>query len=319
MNLPKFALSILFCLLFVGAFAETVKDREGSIRDDRAKMSGSTRWIYNDVDKGFAVAKQTGKPLMVVIRCVPCLACMGIDTQVLLENDELTPLMDQFVRVRVINANALDLSLFQFDYDLSFSTLFFNADGTVYGRYGSWAHQKDPEYKATASFGRAMEAALEIHSNYPSNRFSLAGKQGKPARYKTAIDMPGLKGKYHLDLNWEGKVVKSCVHCHEIGDAQRLSYRNHNRPIPEMLIYPFPAPRVIGVELFGDDIAKIKAVLKHSPASAAGLKANDHIIALDGQPLISTADLSWAFHHAPDSGQIPVLLKRGGADPNNRS
>ena len=24
-------------------------------------------------------------------------------------------------------------------YDLSFSTLFFNGDGTIYGRYGSWA------------------------------------------------------------------------------------------------------------------------------------------------------------------------------------
>jgi hypothetical protein len=39
--------------------------------------------------------------------------------------------------VRVINANSLDLAKFQFDYDLSFSTIFFNADGTVYGRFGS--------------------------------------------------------------------------------------------------------------------------------------------------------------------------------------
>ena len=73
-----------------------------------------------------------------VLRCVPCLACAGIDAQVLLQETELAPLLDQFVCVRVINANALDLSLFQFDYDLSFSTLFFNGDGTVYGRYGSW-------------------------------------------------------------------------------------------------------------------------------------------------------------------------------------
>ena len=31
----------------------------------------------------------------------------------------------------VINANTLDMSRFQFDYDLSFSTMFFNADGTA--------------------------------------------------------------------------------------------------------------------------------------------------------------------------------------------
>jgi len=71
--------------------------------------------------------------------CVPCPACAGIDAQVLSEND-ITTLLEQFVCVRVLNANALDLNLFQFDYDLSFSTLFSNADGTVYERYGSWRH-----------------------------------------------------------------------------------------------------------------------------------------------------------------------------------
>jgi hypothetical protein len=29
-----------------------------------------TRWIYDDLDKGFEAAKNTGKPLLVVIRCV---------------------------------------------------------------------------------------------------------------------------------------------------------------------------------------------------------------------------------------------------------
>ena len=28
-------------------------------------------WIYDDVDKGFAEAKKTGKPLLVSFRCVP--------------------------------------------------------------------------------------------------------------------------------------------------------------------------------------------------------------------------------------------------------
>lgn len=28
-------------------------------------------WIYNDLDKGFAEAKAAGKPLMVVLRCIP--------------------------------------------------------------------------------------------------------------------------------------------------------------------------------------------------------------------------------------------------------
>ena len=73
----------------------------------------------------------------------------------------LVPLLDQFVCVRVINANTIDLSLFQYDYDLSFSAIMFNGDGTIYGRYGSWLHQKDPLNKTTASFKKALEATLD--------------------------------------------------------------------------------------------------------------------------------------------------------------
>lgn len=119
--------------------AESVKDREGAVRRDRAAMENDKRWIYNHYRQGLAEAKQLGKPALVVLRCVPCLACAGIDASVL--NDPgLAPLLDQFVCVRVINANDLDLSLFQVDFDLSFSAVFFNGDGTVYGRYGSWVH-----------------------------------------------------------------------------------------------------------------------------------------------------------------------------------
>src|SRR5207244_1520533 len=134
-------LPFVAALLAAASFAETVKDREGAVRNDRAAMEKDARWIYNDVGRGFSEARRTGKPLLVVLRCVPCLACMGIDASVLTK-PELAPWLDQFVCVREMNANALDLALFQFDYDLSFSTLFFNADGTIYGRYGSWTHQK---------------------------------------------------------------------------------------------------------------------------------------------------------------------------------
>src|ERR1043165_6663430 len=172
MKAQAFLNSFVYGFTLVCASAETVKDREGSVRADRAKMENNSHWIYNDWRKGFEEARSTGKPLMVVLRCVPCMACMGIDAGVLTE-PELQPLLDKFVRVRVINANALDLSLFQFDYDLSFSTMFFNGDGTVYGRYGSWTHQKNSQDKTTAGFKKALEAALRIHNGYPANKSSL--------------------------------------------------------------------------------------------------------------------------------------------------
>lgn len=42
-------------------------------------MAKNDRWIYNDVDAAFAKAKTEKKPVLVVLRCVPCLACVSIN------------------------------------------------------------------------------------------------------------------------------------------------------------------------------------------------------------------------------------------------
>ena len=303
-------LALTGILLTSFSFAETVKDREGSVRKDKAAMENDARWGYNDVDRGFAEARRTGKPLLVVLRCVPCLACAGIDASVLNE-PELTPLLDQFVCARVINANALDLSLFQFDYDLSFSAILFNGDGTIYGRFGSWRHQKDQHEKSTAGFKTAMQGALELHRGYPANKAALAGKQGKPMPYKTPVNIPTLDGKYRLQLDWQGKVVASCVHCHQIGDALRLVQRKKLEPIPENLVYPMPAPETLGLVLAAGAAARVEAVVPGSLAAQAGFRSGDDIVVLDGQPLLSIADASWVLHHAPESGALEVSVRRG--------
>src|SRR5206468_11794008 len=50
-----------------------------------------------------------------------------------------------------------------------------------------------------------------------------------------------------------------------------------------------------------------------SMAAKAGLQAGDELTTLDGQPLISIADVSWALDRAPDGGTLAVGLKRGEA------
>ena len=305
-------LAFATALLTAPSRGEAVKDREGAVRKDRTALEYDARWIYNDFRAGFAKAKETGKPLLVVLRCVPCLACAGIDAQVL-EEKSLAPLLDQFVCVRVINANALDLSLFQFDYDLSFSTMFFNGDGTVYGRYGSWTHQHDPLDRTTAGFSRALEGALALHRGYPANKTSLAGKQGGPVPFKTPVEIPGLAGKYKAELDWEGKVEQSCVHCHQVGDAFRTSYREQGKAVPEEWVFPFPKPETIGLALAPDHAARVESVAAGSIAAAAGLRAGDELISLGGQLLISPADVSWLLHRFSGAGKILAVVKRGSA------
>ncbi|MDZ4289577.1 MAG: Trx7/PDZ domain-containing (seleno)protein [Prosthecobacter sp.] len=293
-------------------FADAVKDREGAVRQDRAKLEGDKRWIYDDYARGFAEAKKTGKPLLVVLRCVPCLACMGIDAQVLLEEAELAKRLDQFVCVRLINANALDLALFQFDYDLSFTTMFFNADGTVYGRYGSWTHQKNSQETATLGYRKALDAALAIHKGYPGNKDALAGKQGLATAFKTTTEIPMLAAKYKPQLDWEGKVVGSCVHCHMIGAAYQTWYRSKREPMPETWLHPWPEPETIGLTLVSEEIARVGEVAPDSPAAKAGLQAGDEIVSFNGQPLVSIADVSWALHRAPGSGMLAIEVTHEG-------
>ncbi|MSU62231.1 MAG: PDZ domain-containing protein [Pedosphaera sp.] len=298
--------------LTIATHAETVADRKGAVLKDRATLENDPRWIYNDYERGFTEAKKSGKPLLVVLRCIPCLACAGIDAKVLLENTELSPVLDKFVCVRLINANALDLSRFQFDFDLSFTTMIFNGDGTLYGRYGSWTHQKDPREEATDGFRRTLESALAIHKSYPANKASLMGKQPRPTPFKTPVDMPTIQGKYTRNLDWEGKIVASCVHCHQINDAMRTVHRDRKERIPSNLVYPFPPPESIGLELALDHVARVKSVAKGSAADKAGLHAGDDIVSLDGQPLVSIADVSWALHQTPDTAALKAVVRRGG-------
>ena len=303
---------VLFFFVSLG-YAAAVKDREGAVRGDKAAMENDARWLYNDVDRGFAEAKRTGKPLLVVLRCVPCLSCVGLDAQVLTE-PALAPLLDQFVCVRLINANTIDLARFQFDYDLSFSTLFFNADGTIYGRYGSWVHQADPDAKETIGYRRALEGALALHRGYPANGSTLAGKQGAPTPFRTPVEIPELAKKYGRELNWGGNVVQSCVHCHQVGEAFRGYYREKGEPVPLDRIYPMPAAETIGLSLAPDQAATITAVAPDSIAARAGFRVGDEFVSFAEQPLISIADFSWVLHRAPEAGTLAAVVRREGKD-----
>jgi hypothetical protein len=47
------------------------EDRRQRVLDDRAAVQARGDWVYNDLGKGTEEAKRTGKPLLVVLRCIP--------------------------------------------------------------------------------------------------------------------------------------------------------------------------------------------------------------------------------------------------------
>jgi serine protease Do len=157
-----------------------------------------------------------------------------------------------------------------------------------------------------------MEAALRMHRDYGAVRASLAGKKVRQARYKTPRDYPSLAGKYGEAIDYEGKTAKSCMHCHQIREAERLVYRTAKGPIPDEVLFPYPDPAVLGLKMDPEAMAKVERVTPGSIAERAGLRVGDEITALAGQPLLSIADLQWVLHNAPAPSKLTAQVRRDG-------
>ncbi|MBX9584307.1 MAG: PDZ domain-containing protein [Gemmataceae bacterium] len=301
-------------VLPVAVPAAAQNPREKKVRDDQVNVEADGYWVYNDLPKALAEAKKAGKPVVVVLRCIPCEECVKLDDAVVDTDPVLRPLLDQYVRVRVVSTNGLDLSTFQFDTDQSFAVFLLNADGTVYGRFGTRSHRTNWVGDVSVEgLAKALEAGLELHRGYPANQAALAGKRGPAPRFPTPEAFPSLKGKYGPALATSGNVVPTCIHCHQIGDAARDLRRAKGEPMPEELLTPYPHPKSLGLVLDPKEKAAVREVKAGSPAGAAGFRAGDAIRTLDGQPIISIADVQWVLHRAaPGGATIKVGLVREG-------
>lgn len=307
---------ILLSLLAITILGSTLsaQTREEIVRGDKAKVEKEGFWMYNDIPGAFREAEKTGKPIVVVLRCLPCHECVKLDDELVDTDPVIRPLLEQFVCVRQVATNGLDLNLFQYDTDQSFAVFFLNADKTIYGRFGTRSHRTewmgDVSLKGLAL---ALQAALDLHADYANVKDSLAGKTGTPMEVASPELYPSLKDKFTDSLNYEGDVVKSCIHCHQIGDAQRAYYWYAKKPIPDKVLWPFPHPKSVGLIMDPNQLATVKDVSSDSVASDAGIQAGDVIKSLQGQPILSIADIQWVLHNVdPAGGTVPVTIDRDG-------
>jgi len=211
--------------------------------------------------------------------------------------------MDQFVCVRIVQAWGMDLSIFQFDWRLTWAVFLMNSDKAVYGRF-SPRHQEDVE-----GLRKAMEGALVLHKGYPGNKDELAGKKGIALPWKAPEEMPVIseKGKFQPA---EGK--KGCIHCHNVQEGATKSFKQAGQPIPERFFAPYPTPQRAGFMLDATEQTRVIDVTSGSPADQAGLKVGDKVGRFGGQPILSIADVQWVLWSSPDAGTIKAELDRGG-------
>jgi hypothetical protein len=301
----RLALTLAVCLALAPQDKEKV--REG-LKDTELKGS----WIYDDLEAGLAEAKSTGKPMLVVLRCVPCVTFKGFDQQVASRADaDLAALMDKFVCVRLVQGYGLDLSFFQFDYDLNWAVVLMNADRTIYGRYGSKTGEKGNAARVTIDgLRKALESALEFHKGYPGNAKEFEGKKGPAARWKSPELIPDMKNRPNA-VPADGTRQK-CIHCHMIREAELWTLRAAKEPIPETLLWAYPMPDAVGLSLDLKERATVKSVAEGSAADKGGFKAGDAIRRLQGQPILSVADVQWVLHNAKAPCTIEAEVEREG-------
>jgi serine protease Do len=202
----------------------------------------------------------------------------------------------------------VDLQRFQFDYDVSLVAILMHADGTIYGRYGTRASRvrTDDTHISPASFERALERGLKIHSQYPANRAALAGKQPRKVSLDKPEDAPELVAVAARPIT-----RSNCIHCHMAGEAL-LRDKAAKGELTASDIWLFPLPDNLGAAIDKEHGLKVKSVRSDSPAQRAGLRPGDEMVSLNGQPLVSQADVQWVLHHVPIETQLALVVEHGG-------
>src|SRR6185295_18500045 len=133
-------------------------------------------------------------------------------------------------------------------------------------------------------------------------------KIGAPASWKTPELIPEMKN-YKNAVPADGTRQK-CIHCHMIHEAEIWTLRSTKQPIPDTLIFAYPMPDVVGLSLDLKERATVKAVAAGSPAEKGGFKAGDSIRKLNGQPILSIADVQWVLQTCKEPCTLEAEVDR---------
>ena len=184
----------------------------------------------------------------------------------------------------------VDVANIQFDYDLVFSVMFINGNGKVYSRYGGRTPWNAESRVSLEGLKYTMRQVLDAHQPH----LQLADP---PAETIFARDLPGLQG--------------SCIHCHQVWEGLRRRDRRIGTFQPSSL-YVYPRPENIGLNLDVDEGNLVVGIGQNSPAERARLIPGDRISRIGKTPVHSQADVSWALHNAPETGEVVVQFSRHG-------
>lgn len=194
--------------------------------------------------------------------------------------------------MRLVRIAGADLSLFDFDYDLTWYAFFLSPEEAVLGRYGGRDAASDEGRLSLAGLKYAAERALV---RFAAEKDAPPPPRGKPVRVE---DMPAAQR------------AKGCIHCHQVNEFRRAERQAAGAWSRDQL-WVYPLPENVGLTLDVDRGDLIRSVREGSPAARAGLKPGDLLTRLNGYSIASFADAQYALHRGPKTGSIPVEWQSG--------
>ena len=128
----------------------------------------------------------------------------------------------------------------------------------------------------------------------------------------TPEQFPRLKA-YGSELDYEGKVAASCIHCHQVGESLHAVLRDDGKANSRPKCYSRIRIQRFSASSWIRTSAQPSFALKPIHRRRRdGFRAGDKIISLQGQSILSTADIQWVLHNAADEDELPVSIERGG-------
>ena len=265
-----------------------------------------------DLDAAVKEATSTGRPLFVTFRCLPCNQCADFDADVLEGSPMLTPLLSQFVTVRLTDAKQLDLSIFPArgfqDFDLSWWGYFMSPERRVYAVFGGKDHVSDTTRISTEALANSMRRVLSHHYDPRREGWSIDGPSPK-ASPVLPTELPG----YQSWVSKSPSTPESCLHCHQVSEILRQPAIDAGRFDAGVDLAIWPLPENVGIELDRDHGLLVRHVEDGSAAHAAGLQAGDELLGAGSRRLFGQADFRAVLHRlANPSGSIPLRWLRDG-------
>ncbi|MGY8653577.1 MAG: thioredoxin family protein [Verrucomicrobiia bacterium] len=274
----------------------------------------AVKWRGN-LNAALAEAREKNRPLFATFRCLPCKQCSSFDQDVLDGGPRLTPLLTQFITLRITDAEALDLRLFPVaefqDLDISWWGYFLSPQGQIYAIYGGKDHVSDKTRISEESLANTMERVLAHHYdprrkgwNVDGAAPSLDGARRPPS------SLPGYK-------SWKSKMgphvqSQTCLHCHQVNDILRAPAVDAGTFDKRTDFDVWPLPENVGIHLDRDHGLRVNKVESGSPAARLGIRTGDVLGAAEGRRLFGQTDFRGVLHRGPKAaGSISLVWRRG--------